>query len=709
MIIFWDISKKIKKEIIFKIKYLELQEGIYLILGANGCGKTTFGNILAQKIEFEGKIDSSKIKKKEIEHITQEVNLLNKLTIKENFDFFLTKKQLENSANLIKDLEMENCIEKNKTISKLSGGEQKKIQLIIGLNRDSKILIFDEFENNLDKKSIESIKKKIISQKKKYIFIITHDKSLFQTINDYELLIENQTLNIRTGWKKTNEENKIINKTTPNKSIENIENVKNKNHLSKKNIKTLRKYNKINYIFITIFIFLILFIVNSISLSIVNNLSGIFEVKTKTFSENYSILTAPRYSIEYQKLGDESWLKELEYGFTKEIIQNLKKQDFVENVDIVAPDNISTQMNSILYDEKIIKLTNPYGTSLDYSTLNYEKLKNDIKITNDDLEINEVKEYQIYFDSLYNKQEIFLNTPRNQSGLSKESLVKGEIPKDESNEIAIDIYFAQYLEEKYKFDEIVGKNITIPMNIYENPDVDESISTEDFTFKISGIYASNNPSPIIYSYHKNSINTQMNECSDPKYQTAINSCKFSYASNPLDTNPANPQEIINSDLENYGEAKALYVQTNGTSGEKKLIQYMKEINPYIQIDNNYARTHNSNARGFYMFIIKKILTLLFVIAIFLIFLLFSYKFIKQTILKEINPILKQYYIDEKNSEKIYREQKKLISTIILLCTTLFVFGLLIKINFNFSPYIIVVVVISLVINLISFIVLKMIK
>lgn len=161
----------------------EVKEGeIFGLLGVNGAGKTTtFRMIMGLLDKTEGNItlNGKKIDysvSDEIGFLTEERSLLPSKTVLEQAIFYgvlkgLTEKEIE--ERLDKYLEEFGITDyKNKKIKKLSKGNQQKIQFIISIIHEPKLLILDEPFSGLDPINVEMFKKEILRLKKKGTMII---------------------------------------------------------------------------------------------------------------------------------------------------------------------------------------------------------------------------------------------------------------------------------------------------------------------------------------------------------------------------------------------------------------------------------------------------------------------------------------------------------------------------------------------------------
>lgn len=155
---------------------------IFGLLGVNGAGKTTtFRMIMGLLDATDGNItlDNKKIDYSvtdKIGFLTEERSLLTKLTVKEQALFYGTLKGM-NKYNILKKLdelleEFEVSKYKDKKIKELSKGNQQKIQFIMAIINDPKLLILDEPFSGLDPFNVELFKKKIVELSNKGSMII---------------------------------------------------------------------------------------------------------------------------------------------------------------------------------------------------------------------------------------------------------------------------------------------------------------------------------------------------------------------------------------------------------------------------------------------------------------------------------------------------------------------------------------------------------
>ena len=155
---------------------------IFGLLGVNGAGKTTtfrmimgLLDITAGKITLNGKPINYDVTDK-IGFLTEERSLLTKLTVREQAIFYGKLKSMSEQEILDKLDYYLNKFEiseyKDKKIKELSKGNQQKIQFILAILNDPKLLILDEPFSGLDPFNLEMFKNEIIELSKKGCMII---------------------------------------------------------------------------------------------------------------------------------------------------------------------------------------------------------------------------------------------------------------------------------------------------------------------------------------------------------------------------------------------------------------------------------------------------------------------------------------------------------------------------------------------------------
>lgn len=129
----------------------------YALCGASGCGKTTLLKAILSCIDLDvGKISINgfEVNKNrqancKIGFMPQEPGIFNDMTMLENLKFFgyiygLSSQYLNSRVIYLSDIFELSSIEKSRNISTLSGGQQRRVSLMISLLHMPQILILDE-------------------------------------------------------------------------------------------------------------------------------------------------------------------------------------------------------------------------------------------------------------------------------------------------------------------------------------------------------------------------------------------------------------------------------------------------------------------------------------------------------------------------------------------------------------------------------------
>lgn len=155
---------------------------IFGLLGVNGAGKTTTFRMImglldvsSGKITLDGKPINYDVTDK-IGFLTEERSLLTKMTVLEQSLYYGTLKgmQKDDIINRLDELLAKFNISeyKNKKIKELSKGNQQKIQFILAILNNPKLLILDEPFSGLDPFNVELFKSEIVDMAKKGSMII---------------------------------------------------------------------------------------------------------------------------------------------------------------------------------------------------------------------------------------------------------------------------------------------------------------------------------------------------------------------------------------------------------------------------------------------------------------------------------------------------------------------------------------------------------
>ncbi|MDR0754949.1 MAG: ATP-binding cassette domain-containing protein [Prevotellaceae bacterium] len=186
------------------------QASIYGLLGPNGAGKTTLLRIINQitapdsgEVYFDGrKLQENDVYS--IGYLPEERGLYKKMKVGEQAMYFarlkgLTKHDAEkNLREWFQKFEIQAWW--NKKVEELSKGMAQKVQFIITILHNPKLLIFDEPFSGFDPVNVKLLKTEILNLKKQGATIIfsTHNMASVEEICDYITLI-NKSKNVLSG------------------------------------------------------------------------------------------------------------------------------------------------------------------------------------------------------------------------------------------------------------------------------------------------------------------------------------------------------------------------------------------------------------------------------------------------------------------------------------------------------------------------------
>ncbi|WP_338984363.1 ABC transporter ATP-binding protein [Spiroplasma endosymbiont of Diplazon laetatorius] len=193
-----NISKSFGKKIIFKDFSLSINEGQRIaLMGANGCGKTTLVEMIAQF----NKPDSGEIVinlnnniKQEIGIQLQEGSWPTGITAQNMLDFYKSvypKFTKEWEEKLKKVFEIDEFI--NRPLKKLSGGQRQRFNAMISIMNNPKIIILDELTTGLDMElqfKIIDFFKKNTKEFKQTLLLVSHHPEEVEEMCDRLVIIK---------------------------------------------------------------------------------------------------------------------------------------------------------------------------------------------------------------------------------------------------------------------------------------------------------------------------------------------------------------------------------------------------------------------------------------------------------------------------------------------------------------------------------------
>lgn len=180
-------SKNVLKDISFTIK-----EGDKIaLLGCNGAGKSTLFKIIAGQVKSDSGLIKTQLDfKNDIGMMPQDDLLIKDLTVKE---LVLLKAYM----NKLKDFEVESMIskvelsdKKKDLVGDLSGGQQRRLSLLLSLLNNPRLLFLDEPTTGMDLASIDNFWE-LLKDSSCTSVIVTHDFNQIDQFFSRVLILKN--------------------------------------------------------------------------------------------------------------------------------------------------------------------------------------------------------------------------------------------------------------------------------------------------------------------------------------------------------------------------------------------------------------------------------------------------------------------------------------------------------------------------------------
>ncbi len=182
------------------------------ILGPNGIGKSTFIDLIANKIVSDNEIDDSKKNNLKISLKPQYIKINESKLVSDTLTKIRMASYLSQSykKRLINSLKLDNI--KDRKISELSGGELQRVTIADCLSTEADIYLLDEPSAFLDiemRLTVAQLLRKSIEEIKKSAFVVEHDIITQDFIADSILVFEGTPgiegralapLNLRDGF-----------------------------------------------------------------------------------------------------------------------------------------------------------------------------------------------------------------------------------------------------------------------------------------------------------------------------------------------------------------------------------------------------------------------------------------------------------------------------------------------------------------------------
>lgn len=193
-----------KKEVLKDINFTFEEGKIYGLLGRNGAGKTTFFNALNEDIKIDSGecfLDNKKLETTDIGYVVSTPQVPEFLTGKEFLQFYLdiNKDKIEDIKDIdyYFDLVKLDKEDQNLLLKDYSHGMKNKIQMLINIISNPKIILLDEPLTSLDIVVQEEMKKLFKSYKKGHIIIFsTHILELAVDLCDEIVILNNKQIEL---------------------------------------------------------------------------------------------------------------------------------------------------------------------------------------------------------------------------------------------------------------------------------------------------------------------------------------------------------------------------------------------------------------------------------------------------------------------------------------------------------------------------------
>lgn len=210
-----------EKKVLENVEFIFEEGKIYGLLGRNGAGKTTFFNALNSDIEVDSALfylDNKPLDTKDIGYVTSTPIVPEFLTGKEFLKFYIDinkdkikeKKSLEEYFDLVKL----NKKDQNILLKEYSQGMKNKIQILINIITNPKIILLDEPLTSLDIVVQQDMKNLLKSLKNDHIIIFsTHILELATDLCDEIVILNNKKLELvkKDNLNTDKYKNKILN------------------------------------------------------------------------------------------------------------------------------------------------------------------------------------------------------------------------------------------------------------------------------------------------------------------------------------------------------------------------------------------------------------------------------------------------------------------------------------------------------------------
>ena len=200
-----NLSKKYDKNLVLDdIDFTFTSGKIYGLIGRNGAGKTTFFNALNNDIEIDSGtfyLDEKELNTSDIGYVVATPTVPEFLTAREFITFFMDinkdKIKFDKTIDEYFELLQIDSEDQNKLLKDYSHGMKNKMQMLINIMADPKVILLDEPLTSLDVVVQEEIKKLLKSLKNEHIIIFsTHILDIAMDLCDEIVILNNKKLEL---------------------------------------------------------------------------------------------------------------------------------------------------------------------------------------------------------------------------------------------------------------------------------------------------------------------------------------------------------------------------------------------------------------------------------------------------------------------------------------------------------------------------------
>ncbi|MCM1289922.1 MAG: ABC transporter ATP-binding protein [Corallococcus sp.] len=172
MITLQNVSVNYGDNVVYENFSYSFGEGVNVVLGKSGCGKTTLLNVIAGLVDYDGDC-----RKDGQAALVFQNPCLAPVSVWKNVDLVLPKGG--NARDIESALAMTELLDKrNRYAPRLSGGEQQRVSLARAFASGRNVLLMDEPFSNLDygtKFQLRIVLDKMLSVVQKTVLFVTHD------------------------------------------------------------------------------------------------------------------------------------------------------------------------------------------------------------------------------------------------------------------------------------------------------------------------------------------------------------------------------------------------------------------------------------------------------------------------------------------------------------------------------------------------------